>query len=107
MCRIFAGIPHEIYESETRSLRLSGHATSLRLERAYWSLLEAIAEGQSMTLGRFLTELHDEVLELNGEARNFASHLRCVCLFHLERTLGPEGMDRATQTVDRERSARH
>lgn len=100
MCHLFSGVPKETYASETRSVRLGGHATSLRLERAYWNLLEAIAESQAMTLGRFLTELHDEVLELHGEARNFASLLRCVCLAHLERTLGSEGMARAVR-VDR------
>ena len=107
MCQLFAGLPRDLYESETRSVRLGGHATSLRLERAYWSLLEAVAEGQGLTLGRFLTVLHEEVLELHGEARNFASLLRCVCLTHLERTLGPEGMARAVRVRSQERAAMH
>lgn len=87
MCKIFAGIPRENYESETRSVRLNGHSTSIRLEGAYWNLLERLARNENRSLGGFLTELHDEVLSLHGETRNFASLLRCVCLLHLERTL--------------------
>ena len=86
MCNIFAGIPRESYECQTRSVRLSGHSTSIRLEAVYWDLLEQLADSQSLSLGRLLTELHDEVLDLHGEARNFTSLLRCVCLVHLQRS---------------------
>jgi predicted DNA-binding ribbon-helix-helix protein len=68
------------YESETRSVRLSGYSTSIRLEVMYWRVLEELAAAQGMTLPRFLTVLYEEVLELHGEARNFASLLRCACL---------------------------
>ena len=95
MCDIFSGIGRDSYESETRSVRLDGHATSLRLERAYWDLLERLARSQDLTLGRFLSELHEEALDLHGNVRNFASVLRCVCLLHLERSLGEDGVRRA------------
>ena len=80
MCQIFAGQATDDYESETRSVRLSGHSTSIRLERAYWLILEEIAASQNVSLSKFLALLHDEVLELHGECRNFASLLRCSCL---------------------------
>lgn len=83
MCHLFSGIPQEDTEGETRSVRLSGHVTSIRLEAAFWQTLESLAESQSMSLSKFLTTLHDEVLELHGEVRNFASLLRCACLVHL------------------------
>ncbi|MEC5291400.1 ribbon-helix-helix domain-containing protein [Aurantimonas sp. C2-6-R+9] len=85
MCQLFAGIPTKNYDSETRSVRLSGHATSIRLEAAFWHVLEELAADQAMPLSKFLTSLHDEVSELHGEARNFTSLLRCACLLHLER----------------------
>ncbi|KTQ96020.1 arylsulfate sulfotransferase [Aureimonas ureilytica] len=85
MCHLFSGIPLSQYESETRSVRLGGHATSIRLEAVYWRALEELARSQGMTLPRFLTVLYDEVLELHGEARNFTSLLRCVCLQEAER----------------------
>ncbi|WP_108661308.1 ribbon-helix-helix domain-containing protein [Acuticoccus kandeliae] len=85
MCSIFSDIPRESYESQTRSIRISGHSTSIRLEAAYWDLLERLARHEDKSLSRLLTELHDEVLDLHGEARNFTSLLRCVCLIHMTR----------------------
>lgn len=82
MCRVFAGQDPARYESETRSLRLHGHSTSIRLERAFWAALDEIAALEGMTTPQFLVKLHDEVVELRGEARNFASLLRCACLLH-------------------------
>lgn len=85
MCEVFAGQPPESYESETRSIRLHGHSTSIRLERAFWRTLEEIAAAEGVTLRGFIATLHDEVLEHHGEVRNFASLLRCACLVHLRR----------------------
>lgn len=82
MCQIFAGQSPASYESQTRSIRINGHSTSLRLEAAFWAVLEEIAESQRMPLAKFVAKLHDEVLELHGEVRNFASLLRCCCLIY-------------------------
>ena len=35
MCQVYAGQPPESYEPVTRRLRLSGHSTSIRLERSF------------------------------------------------------------------------
>jgi predicted DNA-binding ribbon-helix-helix protein len=35
-----------------------------------------------MSLGKFLTTLHNEVLDHHGEVKNFASLLRCSCLIY-------------------------
>jgi predicted DNA-binding ribbon-helix-helix protein len=83
MCGIFSELNPEHYAYQTRSVRLGAHATSVRLEAAFWTVLEEIAADQNMTLGRFLTKLHDEVLEFRGEAHNFSSLLRCACLTYL------------------------
>jgi predicted DNA-binding ribbon-helix-helix protein len=80
MCKMFSGQSPEFYESHTRSIRLGGHATSIRLEAAYWTTLEEIAAEQGVSLPRFLTKLHDEVLDFRGEITNFTSLLRCACL---------------------------
>ncbi|MEL6265430.1 MAG: ribbon-helix-helix domain-containing protein [Pseudomonadota bacterium] len=89
MCEIFAGQPAGNYESETRSMRLNGHCTSIRLERLFWRVLGEIAEAEGTTVPQFVSKLHAEVLERNGEAPNFASMLRCACLVHLERRPAP------------------
>jgi predicted DNA-binding ribbon-helix-helix protein len=83
MCRVFFGQAPERYESHTRSIRLGGHATSIRLEAAFWTILEEIAEQQGVSLPRLLTKLHDEVLEYRGDVHNFTSLLRCACLTYI------------------------
>lgn len=83
MCRIFAGQDPARFECVTRSVRLSGHATSIRLEAAFWDILDQIAEGQALTTPKFLSKLHDEVSELRGDVPNFTSMLRTTCLLHL------------------------
>jgi predicted DNA-binding ribbon-helix-helix protein len=54
---------------------------------SFWDTLEEIAAKQNMSLGKFLTTLHDEVLDHHGEVRNFASLLRCSCLIYRERSV--------------------
>ncbi len=84
MCEIFSKQPPEAYLSQTRSVRLSGHATSIRLEGAYWRILEELAYKQEISLGRFLSKLYDEFLEFTHDEKNlssnFTSLLRCACL---------------------------
>ena len=40
MCHIYASQPPSSYECQTRSIRIHGHCTSLRLEAAFWATLE-------------------------------------------------------------------
>jgi predicted DNA-binding ribbon-helix-helix protein len=84
MCKIFSELGRDQYTYLTRSVRLGGHATSVRLEAAFWNVLEEIAASEGVTLGRFLTKLHDEVLEFRGETHNFSSLLRCACLAYVD-----------------------
>ena len=83
MCRIFAGQDPANYRYITRSVRLDGHATSIRLEATFWDILDELAESQGMTTPRFLSTLYDEVLELHGEIANFSSLLRVCCVHYL------------------------
>lgn len=92
MCEIFAGQDPARYAYETRSLRLNGYSTSIRLEAAFWAALEDIAAGQGFTLPQFISTLHAEVLERHGEVRNFTSLLRCACLVHAQNCAGADGV---------------
>ncbi len=85
MCRMFAGQDPNNYAYETRSVRLMGHTTSVRLEAKFWVTVEEIAAAQDMPLARFLSKLYEEALEMHGEVSNFASLLRCCCLNYLQR----------------------
>lgn len=105
MCHIFAGQAPETYEGQTRSVRIGGHSTSIRLEAAFWTVLEEVAAHQGMSLGKFVTTLHDEVLNLHGEVRNFASLLRCSCLIYLAEVRPVVGRPAISPAAARERYA--
>ena len=83
MCHIFSGQDPSSYAYHTRSVRLGGHSTSIRLEAAFWQILEEIAAEQGVSLARFLTTLHDEVMETVDQSANFTSLLRCACLTYI------------------------
>lgn len=84
MCHVFAGQNPANYTFETRSVRLMGHPTSVRLEAKFWVVLEDLAEAQGMPMAKFLSALYEEALDINGEVSNFASLLRCCCLNFLD-----------------------
>src|SRR6202045_4815674 len=87
MCQLFAPQPQRDYESQTRSLRIDGHCTSIRLEMAFWDTLEEIAGKEDMSLAKFLTRLHSEVLDHCGEVHNFASLLPSSFLIYRSRAM--------------------
>ena len=84
MCHIFAGQDPHRYASQTRRLRLNGQSTSIRLENAFWAVIDQIADRDGVTTPMFISKLHAEVLELHGEPENFTSLLRCACLKFME-----------------------
>lgn len=84
MCHVFAGQDPKRYASHTRRLRLNGQSTSIRLENAFWEILDRIAATEGITTPCFISKLHTEVLELRGEPVNFTSLLRCACLKFME-----------------------
>ncbi len=83
MCLLFKSQDPASYAAETRAMRLHGHATSVRLEAAYWTTLHEIAEHEGMSLAQFCAVLHDEMLQGGNEIGNFASMLRVTCLHYL------------------------
>ncbi|KEO59864.1 ribbon-helix-helix domain-containing protein [Thioclava indica] len=97
MCLVFAGQEPERYSSETRRLRLNGQSTSIRLENAFWDILDQIAARDGVSTPTFISTLHAEVLERRGEPSNFTSLLRCACLKFLEISAQPEPMAMAAE----------
>ncbi len=84
MCQIFSHQDPKRYACTTRRLRLNGQSTSIRLENSFWSILDAIAGNEGVSTPAFISTLHSEVLEANGEPSNFTSLLRCTALLYLE-----------------------
>lgn len=83
MCEIFVSADPALYASRSRSLRLHGVVTCIRLENLYWDVLEEIAGRDDLTLGQLVARLHDEVVEAQGGVDNFASFLRVSCLRYM------------------------
>ena len=54
---------------------------------SFWDTLKEIAAKEGMSLAKFLTTLHREVLDHQGEVNNFASLLRCSCLIYRSRSI--------------------
>ncbi len=83
MCQVFAGQDPARYTSTTRRLRLNGQSTSIRLENAFWDILDQIAKADGVSTPAFISRLHSEVLEARGEPVNFTSLLRTACLIFM------------------------
>ena len=88
MCHILSGQPVSAFAYQTRSVRLGGHATSIKLEGAFWHILDEIASLVNLPLGRLLTEIHDEAMSFSGDPHNFTSLLRCACLTYVSDVRG-------------------
>lgn len=80
MCHVYASTDPSRYESTTRSVRLQGFVTSVRLENEFWHILDQLAVDQLMSTARFICTLNDEV---RGDVLNLASLLRVTCAVYL------------------------
>ncbi|CTQ59623.1 MAG: ribbon-helix-helix domain-containing protein [Roseibium album] len=100
MCQIFAGQDPERYASQTRSMRLNGQSTSIRLENTFWEIIDEIARRDNVSTPTFISTLHSEVLQLRGEPTNFTSLLRCACLKFIELNPGIPMHDMSSRTFE-------
>lgn len=66
---------------EKRGFRIHGHSTTLRLESAFWAVLEEMARQEGLSLGQLIVRIHDTCLVAND--KNLASCLRVICLKYL------------------------
>ena len=84
MCEVFSRQDPRRYQPTTRKLRLNGQSTSIRLEQAFWDIIDEIAAGEGMATPAFLS----------------TSLLRCACLVQLElRGRGAQDFRKAAQQV--------
>lgn len=63
---------------EKRGFRIHGHSTTVRLERAFWSVLELMAQEQDVLLPELIQKICDHCMVAND--KNLASCLRVICL---------------------------
>ncbi len=84
MCDIYASTDPALYETITRSVRIDGVVTSIRLEQRFWDILDEIAHSEDRSTPQFINTLYHEVMERRGETGNFTSLLRVVCTVYLD-----------------------
>ena len=87
MCEYFVKADPIQYEQRTRSVRIRGMLTSIRLENMVWDVLAEKAEDEGCTTNALICNLHDEILQHRREVPNFASFLRITSLRYLRRCL--------------------
>lgn len=80
MCEVFISADPQSYDSRTRSVRLHGVVTSIRLENLFWQVLEEIAARDGLGVVQLIEKLYDELVVARGEVGNFASFLRVSAL---------------------------
>lgn len=76
MCEYFVKADPIQYEQRTRTIRIHGVLTSIRLENMVWDVLAEMAEAENCTTNHLIVQFHDEILAHRGEVPNFASFLR-------------------------------
>lgn len=69
----------------SRSVRLNGLATCLRLEEVYWGILADIARSNSCSVNAVLSYVDREVHLRHGGVKNFSGLIRVVCVAHLQK----------------------
>lgn len=83
MCRIFVEADPDLYRCRTRSMRLAGVATSIRLENLFWRVLEEIGAHDGLSLPQLIARLHEEMTAAGQGQHNFSSFLRVSCARYL------------------------
>ncbi len=91
MCEIYVKADPILYESRSRSVRIHGVVTSIRLENLFWDVLSEISCRDGMTTNQLIAKLYDEIIDYRGEVPNLASFLRVSCLRYLRLVPGEAG----------------
>ncbi|GLS92329.1 hypothetical protein GCM10007916_34000 [Psychromonas marina] len=83
MCHLFIHADSELWVSKTKSLRIQGVVTSIRLEVFFWNTLEELSFRDKMTVNQAISKLYLEALDADHDIGNFTSFLRVCCSRYL------------------------
>ena len=67
MCEFFVKADPIQYEQRSRTVRIHGVLTSIRLENMAWDILAEMAEDEGRTTDALVSLFHDRILEYSGE----------------------------------------
>lgn len=90
MCKLFIAADAQLWTSVTRSLRIDGMVTSVRLESYFWSTLADIGARDQLSIPQLLTRLYHESIDAGHDLGNFSSFLRVCCMRYLSLQLAGE-----------------
>jgi predicted DNA-binding ribbon-helix-helix protein len=109
MCEYFVKADPIQYEQRSRTVRIHGVLTSIRLENLVWDTLAEMAEEEACTTNHLIVQFHDEILAHRGEVPNFASFLRVTAMRYLRRrlTLAESAGDRPDAAAPKGRTPSH
>ncbi len=96
MCDIYTSADPIHYEQRTRSMRIHGVVTSIRLENLCWDILARIAAKDQMTTNQLIGKLYDEIVERRGGVDNLSSFLRVSCMRYLSYVAEQQEKDHLT-----------
>ncbi|WP_113913286.1 ribbon-helix-helix domain-containing protein [Roseovarius dicentrarchi] len=100
MCRVFIGADPKLWESVTRSFRMDGMVTSVRLEHMFWNVLDDIAQQQDLNVPQLLHQLYNESIDEGHDLGNFTSFLRVCCLRFIDLQLSGLIASNAARDLD-------
>lgn len=84
MCQLFIDADTTLWASQTRSFRMDGMVTSVRLEDMFWRTLETIGARDDLTVPQLLHRLYNESLDAGHDIGNFTSFLRVCCMRYID-----------------------
>lgn len=79
MCKLFIEADPALWESTTRSVRIDGMVTSVRLENFFWHVLAEIGGRDGLATTQLIVKLYHEAIEVGHDSGNFTSFLRVCC----------------------------
>jgi|TARA_B110000977_G_scaffold108214_1_gene140926 predicted DNA-binding ribbon-helix-helix protein len=97
MCELFIDSDVDKWISRTKSLRIDGVATSIRMENFFWAVLSEIAVRDLMTTNQLITKLYLEAMVADHDSGNFTSFLR-VCAGRYLSLIADDEIKRDDQT---------
>ena len=89
-----SGFDMQLARPLSRSIRLNGFATCLRLEQVYWDILRDMAQLNNCSISTLLSHVDREVHLRHGGVRNFSGLVRVVCVVHSLKEAGIEVVER-------------
>ncbi|WP_417316361.1 ribbon-helix-helix domain-containing protein [Cycloclasticus pugetii] len=106
MCKLFVNSDPSLWQNVTRSVRIDGMVTSIRLENIFWFTLEEIAQRDKLSLAQMIVKLNHEALAAGHDLENFTSFLRVCAMRYLHlQTIGmlPNSPDISLASLNSER----